>query len=1157
MYGDFTRSPLGLRHRDAGILHQQGRVLLDTDVNAQTAIATHWQEQAARAAFGSSIVAVPAYLGESLSVLEATFGAAGATAQVVLTPGEAWVDGVRVGADADAATPGRLTRTARYLDPVPPPADAGAAGTRDALVLEVFREAHSAFQRTELLEPALGGVDTTQRLHHALRARLVRLADGEQCEDLLSRLLDDANARGRLTVTLADDPIPAGDCPVDLQAGYTGFEHYLYRIEIAQRDAPEPKLKWSRFNGGLVGRGDFDSLSRKLTLTHNREAILRSGISSFYLEVVRYDPALGHHQVVFGANAAIDPDEDLLVDALVELGTLTSGPCFFRLWDGIEPVATYSVGSPVAFRDGLELEFDTSAGPLTPGDYWTFAVRVDAPNPPVLVDGVPEGPRFFRAPIAELTWRNDGTASVQDCRRVFNPLTRLSTCCRVRVGDGVHSHGDVRSIGEALARLPAQGGRICVLPGVYAETVELSGRTDVVIEGCGPFTRLVSPEPAETSSPAAIIQIASSTRIGLRDLAIEAHANGAGILVVGAANAIEVRELELAGVQVSAARAPGLDVRNVESLRVSGSSFTMADVEGYWPAVLLRGRDVVLEKNVLRIAGAGAGQRVRAGLGGLWLLGGCEDVRIHHNDIQGGLGHGITLGHLELEEVASGSGESLGLEGKYGRRGFYDEWAEAGSRRKKVFVGGWLHGDDGPCGPCEPGSVDTPEVELPPGHVLVAGEPLADIEIAGNRIYDMGIAGIGVQAFLDPERGDAGVIEVDGLRVLGNDIRRCLSRSLATLEDDARASMGYGAISLAAVEGFTCWDNRITEYGGNFRRAVCGIYVAYGVAVDIDRNVIMRGGTRLGTGALEPGPRGGIVVAHAEAPVLPEGSRLDAARGEAPSKRRQLLLAKYYRVAGLEGQPALRVAGNVVSAGAGSALDAFVHGPAIVHGNRFECVAEGQSVGGAIRLGIFGTGAGWGSGQVGYNDASVAYDARSKVPSYKVRVAAGRSLLEAIEMPSLAEARLSARAAPLIAGKLLFNDNQVAALIRGTGAQLTMPILLMSTDDAGIDGNQFEARIPSGSALLGHVLAYGMTVRATANQFSEPLGACLYSAFTVGLMNTTSLNQSTHCIAVLAASAALRVATGNLELIRAYSNDVCGELDGLRILARYAAMTRT
>ena len=134
-------------------------------------------------------------------------------------------------------------------------------GTRDAVILEVSEEAVHGFQYPErLIEPALGGPDTAERAYVNLRFRLLRLAAGEDCGSILGRLQDGPAGKGRLSVSLAPPPVLEEECPVVGGGGYLGFEHHLYRIEVADGDPLAPaRFKWSPWNGGLVGRGVFDT----------------------------------------------------------------------------------------------------------------------------------------------------------------------------------------------------------------------------------------------------------------------------------------------------------------------------------------------------------------------------------------------------------------------------------------------------------------------------------------------------------------------------------------------------------------------------------------------------------------------------------------------------------------------------------------------------------------------------------------------------------------------------------------------------------------------------------------------------------------------------------------------------------------------------------
>src|SRR5207247_7084234 len=133
---------------------------------------------------------------------------------VTLEPGRLWADGIPL----HLAAPAAVDRSATYLLPPiqnPPGTVASiAAGVRDAVVLEVWREAVNGFQLPDILiEPGLGGVDTAERVHTASALRLYRMAAGDDCESIRSKLTDDFSSKGKLKVTLQPTVAIGGDCP--------------------------------------------------------------------------------------------------------------------------------------------------------------------------------------------------------------------------------------------------------------------------------------------------------------------------------------------------------------------------------------------------------------------------------------------------------------------------------------------------------------------------------------------------------------------------------------------------------------------------------------------------------------------------------------------------------------------------------------------------------------------------------------------------------------------------------------------------------------------------------------------------------------------------------------------------------------------------------
>ena len=81
-------------------------------------------------------------------------------------------------------------------------------------------------------------------------------------------------------MTPAPSVVIAGDCPVEAGGGYTGLEHNYYVVEIAAPDGGgNARFVYSRYCGGLVGRGSLDPVSNEVTVTHNAPMIDNSDSS--------------------------------------------------------------------------------------------------------------------------------------------------------------------------------------------------------------------------------------------------------------------------------------------------------------------------------------------------------------------------------------------------------------------------------------------------------------------------------------------------------------------------------------------------------------------------------------------------------------------------------------------------------------------------------------------------------------------------------------------------------------------------------------------------------------------------------------------------------------------------------------------------------------
>lgn len=1084
MKGDFSKWALDSLDNITGVLHQQGRALTDPDWNAADVIVRRLRQLQGRDAFGPHVAAVPQELKDSFKIVNATTD--GVSVQVGLHPGRIWVDGLVV----QQAGTGTVTRNAAYLSPpIQSPAASAATitnGVRDAVILEVWEDAYNAFQNPQaLIEPALGGVDTTERVKLYHRLRLLRLVAGDDCGNLASKLADNFPAKGKLTVSAQSVTI-SGDCPVEAGGGYTGFEHYLFRLEIAEPSSTgEARFKWSRFNGGLVGRGIKSVTEDKVTITANDQMINHCGLNNFYLEAFQEDPATGLWALTLSADASLSADGELTLSNIS--GTWPGGAgneAFFRLWDGIERIADYPINpNPVELALGMRLQFTAAASGnsnYTPGDFWTFPVR--APGAVGFDTGVwpvnaaPQGIHYHRAPLAILNWNSAPPTSItfpgniQDCRRVFRPLTKLNNCCSYTVGDGLHSHGDFDSIQAAINQLPGSGGRICVLPGEYHENIIIT-KNNIEIHGCGVRSHLL----ATTTMPA--IRILDASNITLRDLQITAHQDGIGIHVER--EETEPQFIALETLNMNAAKRSAIEVDSGRFIRICHNQVHMQDTASDWHAVFVTADDVLIEHNEIIVipgntqntlaATSGGALHASAGRGGLHLGGTSERVQVIDNLIAGGIGNGITLGTVE---VIDPSGDN------------------------PTGIIGWVAGKGDPCDPCAPGTI-----YVPPGN-SDNGEPvyhstgaLYEIRIERNRIYNMGLNGIAVLAFFNLQEEDEFISVVD-IKILGNSIKGCLRRDLAEIPDDMVNSMGYGGIALADVEHLVVHDNLIEDNGPDHLEPVCGIFVLHAEGVDVSRNRIKNNGAKTGESAngAKQGARGGIFIVYATAPKIPV-----QIRGKLYPRQ--------------DGEPALKVHDNIVVQPLGRAISATVLGPVSVLANQLTTQGMVYRAGSpsvfASAVYLFNLGI---SNELYLQQ--LFFSGKNINDLKTAPVASTDQDTITVAQQGLDDQRMFGY---LGNGNVLFNDNQIMLdLIDTTGFNLSVAsIVIASLDDISFSDNQCDASFDFvfDDFVLTQAFIFGVTIRVCSNRFKESVLGALFSALSYSFFaNTTMLNQATHCI---------------------------------------------
>jgi hypothetical protein len=1132
MRGDFSRWQFDATDNFCGVLHQQGKVQTDVDHTDSERIAVDWHETAGRDVIGANVAAVPSTDPDSFQVISAKVDnvVGTPTVEIQVRPGRVWGDGVLAHL---AGEPPKLTdpiwRAATYFGPPiqSPQASPKAIGdnVRDAVVLELSHEEINAFQLpVPLLEPALGGIDTAERDHIRMAFRLFRLGPGEDCHSIIPSLKDKPDAKGKLTVSLTPTTTIPGDCPVVAGGGYTGFEHALYRIEIARTNSALSAVyfKWSQFNGGLIGRGLFHAgvTPKKVTVTANRTAIVNSGLLNFYLEAVEYDPLLGFWNVTYGAQVTLDAQNELSIVDPPIFGKFpaTADDVFFRLWNDIRPVSDFiNAVTPVELRDGIHLVFDApTTANYQPDSYWTFPVRAgEIENPQVLVDAKPpEGVVYHRVPLAEINWtarlNTSITGSIEDCRIHFRPLARLDTCCTFRVGDGITSFGDFDAtvypnvVQHAIDRLPATGGQVCVLPGVFTGNILLESRNHVTITGCGNRSRLISgPSAAGAGVAEPVIHIRGGDTISVDSLALEAHETGLGLLLEGKDPNFgndqslpnPLTNVRLEHLTIRAAGRSAVRLLYGRWVMMRECYVEMANVTCLDPAVFLLGDDMLIEHNLIEalvpvaktapVLTAPVGTIIpgAASRGGLQIGGTSDRVQIRDNLIRGGAGNGITLGSLIF----------------------------INSDHQPVPPILWPKPQPvDPCDPQKPATGLIGIIAFPIGNVTVSpasAGSLFEIVIESNRIYQMGMNGIGVVGFFAATNE---FISIEGLSILGNDIHGCLRRLIADIPNDMVNSMGYGGISLADVERLVIRDNVIADNGTSHLEPVCGIFVLHVEGMEVSRNRIFNNGAKTSAQANQAkiGRRGGINIVYAVTPIMPVQVGTQIYPGQ-------------------NGEPALKVHDNVVSAPVGQALSVIALGPISVVSNQFTSrgvVQSGPSAaffGATIMIGNLGLS----------NELYLQYLTFSAI---------AKGSVSSTSLTATSLGKLAPHAGAYLAnGNVLFADNQCVLDLFETGVNLSISsIAIGSLDDVDFNGNQCDCSLADDFVIM-HAVLSGFSLRASNNRFKESLKHALFSAVTLGFLNTTTNNQSTHCLLAHAFKPEYLIVAANTVLIDPLSKGYC------------------
>ncbi|MEM7037766.1 MAG: right-handed parallel beta-helix repeat-containing protein, partial [Bacteroidota bacterium] len=465
--------------------------------------------------------------------------------------------------------------------------------------------------------------------------------------------------------------------------------------------------------------------------------------------------------------------------------------------------------------------------------------------------------------------------------------------------------------------------------------------------------------------------------------------------------------------------------------------------------------------------------------GGIQIGSGSERVRILENTVIGGHGNGITLGHFS----SFGTGNDVDDE---------IDFSEILSQTSDF------------------GSIDVGVISEAVYAALAQDfmGVLYEIEIEGNVIRDMGFAGIGVLSFFNNGDDDGFVIHVDNLAIYRNTIQNCAQE----IPEDVPAgnTSVYGGIVLASVEHGRIEENRVEDCGRSHIEPVCGIYVQNGEELVISRNRVLNNGPRTTLtdenfglqAAARRGVRGGIVVGM--------------------SIRRQIVVGIVDEL-NSDGIPAAQIHDNIVVQPLGQALRLQAFGPVSVVGNSFmshelDFGDVWSLIAGAVM--IFNLGVS--KDMIRLVTEPTFLDLATTQPSTGAPVNdPGGGIIANPVQAALILLLLQY----LPSGQTLFANNQVTLDMRNLEIDLGLSAtLVVSLDDIGFTDNQCEVKglwIPTGQSqapvipldiLLFDTVLAAPSVRTHGNRFQEGFTFTLYSLLSLGILNSTTGNQSTNCL---------------------------------------------
>lgn len=531
MKGDFSRNTFSKENHYRGVLQQQGRIQLDSDLNEQQAINQYYDETGARDLIGPAGVPKSKYDGNGFRI-EVTLDQ---QEDLKINQGSIYVDGIlceNEKTDATYKSQGG-NKTEGDFPKAPYPDKTGIW----LVYVDVWQRHITALDDPNIREKALGGPDTATRIKNVWQVKLAKV--GEIGTTLDCSSFDNWTpcppSNGKLIAKT--DLISSSENPCDPfpTGGFRRLENQLYRVEIHRGGIREQAtFKWSRDNGSVTASIEKIDNEKVILENINRDEVLGFSrdqwveiLSDFTELNTRSDEP--HGTLVKVTN--VDPSNPEITINQQHDNIDTKLNPKLRRWDYKEE---YPEGIPVnkdwiSLEDGITVNF--SGDTFHSGDYWLIPARTAIDSETGNIEWPLDGDQpteleragiyHHYCPLALVDF--DGTkfkTGVKDCRHQFPSLTDINAVdvgfnnnCKIpdakTVQDAIDYLCKRQDGGCPLIAVPGKGwetvfdkiadgqdAKICFQIGEYLldKTITLNNKGRLKISGNGTGTRILAPK---------------------------------------------------------------------------------------------------------------------------------------------------------------------------------------------------------------------------------------------------------------------------------------------------------------------------------------------------------------------------------------------------------------------------------------------------------------------------------------------------------------------------------------------------------------------------------------------------------------------------------------------------------------------------------------